>query len=290
MVFFPADQAVPQTLRTPTFVLRQLRQAEAAIDYEAYMTSPDVIHRYSGGCWQVDGFTLAQEQHELALHERRHHARQDFAFILLTPDETKGLGCVYVLPLMPFLRHFAAPPALLAEASDATAIITFWVRQDCRHTDLAPQVVAAVHSWLLSEWPFDDHVFRVNPAERESIQALEQCGFQVRFELTMDEPPITICYMASLRDKRTCRAEICEGTTDHRPPETVFIWRCAVAARRLMSLPSLLAPGVPQNRQASAHGIAQVILTAGSYDTGPHCRCCGFECAALDGVTVLAGM
>lgn len=189
MVFFPADQAVPQTLRTPTFILRQLRQAEAAIDYEAYMASPDVIRTHSGGRWQVDSFTLAQEQHELALHEARHHARQDFAFVLLTPDETKGLGCVYVLPLMPFLRHVAAPAALLAEVSDATAIVTFWVRQHSLHTRLAPNVVAAVHTWLLTEWPFDDHVFRVNPTERDSIRALEQCGFQVRFELTMNESP-----------------------------------------------------------------------------------------------------
>ncbi len=195
MVFFPADQAVPQTLRTPTFLLRQLRQAEAAIDYEAYMASPDVIHMHSGGRWQVEGFTLAQEEHELALHEARHRARQDFAFILLTPDATKGLGCVYILPLMPFLRHVAAPTALLAEVSDATAIITFWIRQDRQHT-LAPHVVASVHSWLLTEWPFDDHVFRVNPKERESIEALEQCGFHVRFEVTMDEPPYHYLFYA----------------------------------------------------------------------------------------------
>lgn len=137
----------------------------------------------------VDGFSLAQEQHELALHEDRHRAKRDFAFILLTPDETKGLGCVYVLPLVPFLCHVAVPDALLAEVSDATAIITFWVRQDWQHTLLASQVVAGVHSWLLAEWPFDDHVFRVNPTEHGSIRALEQCGFYTRFEVTMDEPP-----------------------------------------------------------------------------------------------------
>ncbi len=189
MIFFPADRAVPETLRAPTFLLRQLRQAEAALDYEAYMASPDVIRAHSGGLWPVDGFTFDQEQHELALHEDRHHTRRDFAFILLTPDQTTGLGCVYILPLVPFLHHVAAPAALLAEVSDATAIVTFWVRQDRQYSPLASHVVTAVHDWLVAEWPFDDHVFRVNPVEHGSIQALEQCGFQLRFELTIDQPP-----------------------------------------------------------------------------------------------------
>jgi RimJ/RimL family protein N-acetyltransferase len=189
MAFFPADQLVPQTLRTSTFLLRQLREAEAALDYEAYMASPDVIRIHSGGRWPVHEFTLAQEQQELALHEVRHDDKRDFAFILITPDEAQALGCVYVLPLAPLLRHFAAPAALLSQVSDATALITFWVRQDRQQTLLAREVVAAVHDWLLTEWPFDDHLFRVNHEEHASLQALEQCGFHVRFELTMDEPP-----------------------------------------------------------------------------------------------------
>jgi hypothetical protein len=153
------------------------------------MASPEVIRIHSGGRWPVDGFTLVQEQHELVLHEARHRAKPDFAFILLTSDETHALGCVYVLPLVPFLRHVAAPAALLTLVTEATAMITFWVRQDRQHTPLASHIITAVHDWLLSKWPFDDHVVRVNSAEHASIQALEQSGFQVRFEVTMDEPP-----------------------------------------------------------------------------------------------------
>lgn len=189
MAFVPADHAVPDTLRTPTFLLRPLRVAEAARDYEAYMASPDVIRVHSGGHWPVAGFTLADEQRELAQHEARHRAKQDFAFILLTPDETTGLGCVYLLPLLPVLHHGGAPAALLDEVTAATAIVTFWVRQDRQGTPLAAQVITAVHRWLRRDWPFDDHVFRVNPHEHASIAALAHCGFQVRFALTLPESP-----------------------------------------------------------------------------------------------------
>jgi RimJ/RimL family protein N-acetyltransferase len=189
MGFFPADRAVPQTLDTSTFSLRQLDTSQAAIDYAAYMASPDVIRWHSGGRWSVDGFTLDQEQEQLAMHEERHRARQDFAFILLTPDQKHGLGCVYMLPLLPFLRRAATSAALLAQATETSAMITFWLRQARLGTRLAQQVVAAVHRWLLSDWPFDDHVFRVNHEEHESIQALEQCGLRLRFELTLDKSP-----------------------------------------------------------------------------------------------------
>ena len=70
MAFFPADHAVPETLRTPTFVLRLLRVAEAGRDYAAYMSSPDVIRVHSGGHWPVAGFTLADEERELATMKR----------------------------------------------------------------------------------------------------------------------------------------------------------------------------------------------------------------------------
>jgi RimJ/RimL family protein N-acetyltransferase len=77
----------------------------------------------------------------------------------------------------------------MAQVTEATAIITFWVRQDRLHTSLANELIAAVCTWLLTEWPFDDHVFRVNRDEHASIQALEQCGFTVRFEVPINEPP-----------------------------------------------------------------------------------------------------
>jgi RimJ/RimL family protein N-acetyltransferase len=188
MTFFPADRPIPDTLRTPTFVLRPLNVAVASIDYEAYMASPDVIRVHSGGRWPVDGFTLEDERRELTEHERRHRERRDFAFVLLTPDEATGLGCVYILPLLPFLRRYAANNArLLAQSTDASAIVTFWLRQDQQQTSLAADVITAVHQWLLADWPFDDHVFRVNQAEHASIRALEQCGFGVRFSLPTGE-------------------------------------------------------------------------------------------------------
>lgn len=159
MVFFPADRAVPTTLRTPEFVLRQLGIAVAERDYAAYTSSPDVIRDHSGGLWPVAGYTLDDERRELAQHEERHAAKQDFAFILLTPDEAVALGCVYILPLAPFLQRY---PVAGASTTDASAIVTFWIQQEHQGSGLPESVVAAVDGWVRAEWPFDEHLFRVN--------------------------------------------------------------------------------------------------------------------------------
>lgn len=199
MAFIPADRAVPETLRTPEFVLRQLCLAVAELDYAAYTGSPDVIRDHSGGLWPVTGYTLDDERRELAQHEERHAARQDFSFILLTPDESAALGCVYILPLAPFLQRYPTPAA---SATDASAIITFWVRQEYQRSTLPEGVVAAVDAWVRTEWPFDEHLFRVNPAERRSLAALVACGLRVRFETTLDRPPHRYLFFGSDKSER----------------------------------------------------------------------------------------
>lgn len=202
MAFFPADHPIPDSLRAPMFVLRQLTPAVAPLDYDAYIASPDVIRAHSGGRWPVEGWTLDDERRELAAHERRHRARRDFAFILLTPDEQTGLGCVYLLPLLPFLRRHSAPATLIAQAPDTGAIVTFWIRQDRQDTSLAAQVIAAVDTWIRTEWPFAEHVFRVNQHERAAIRALEQCGLRERFRLATAEAPAYLFWSRSTTRSR----------------------------------------------------------------------------------------
>jgi hypothetical protein len=187
--FFPAAVLVPETLRTSDFLVRPLGAADTAIDYAAYMASPDVIRAHSGGRWPTDTFTMAENQRLAERHEQDHRARRNFTFLVLTPDETTSLGCVYFLPLVPFLQRVAASRALIDQFAETSAMIPFWVRQAHQHSGLTAHVVAAIHNWVSEKWPFADHVFRVCHAESASIRALEQSGLQVRFDLAIVEPP-----------------------------------------------------------------------------------------------------
>jgi hypothetical protein len=81
---------------------------------------------------------------------------------------------LYLNPLREYLQRADADPQLLEAVPPASAMVTFWLRQDQQDTDLADVVVEAVNDWLLTEWPLATYVFRVLPDERSSCTALER--------------------------------------------------------------------------------------------------------------------
>jgi RimJ/RimL family protein N-acetyltransferase len=162
----------PTGLCTAAFTIEPLTPANAELDYECYLASPDVIRVHSDGRWPLDGFTLAQDLAAAARHDIDHQAGRSFAFVVLTPARDRALGCVYLNP----------PSAGLAATS---ARVTFWIRQDRQRTDLPRLVAGAVNRWLLDVWPLDTHVFRIMSAETASRSALEAIGCT---QIVVDDP------------------------------------------------------------------------------------------------------
>jgi RimJ/RimL family protein N-acetyltransferase len=165
----------PTGLRADAFTIEPLTPANAELDYECYLASPDVIRIHSDGRWPTDGFTLADDIAAAAQHEIDHQAGTSFAFVLLNPSRDQALGCVYLNP---------SPPGL----PSASAKVTFWIRQDRQHTDLPRAVVERMNRWLVDDWPLDAHVFRILPTETSSRSALESIGCQAVAIQQADEP------------------------------------------------------------------------------------------------------
>lgn len=185
-----ADAVAPLELRHPRFVAVPLRAEVAALDYDAYRSSPDVIRAHSDGRWPIEGFTLADDLEQVEQHWRDHQAHRAFAFALLAPARDEGLGCVYLNPLRDYVERVGASAALVASLPATSAMVTFWLRQDQQHTGLAEEVVRAVDTWLHRDWPLDRHLFRVLPVERSSRAALETCGpHQVELDLPGETRP-----------------------------------------------------------------------------------------------------
>jgi hypothetical protein len=121
-----ADVEVPSGLQHPRFVATPLTVANAAIDYAAYMASPEVIRTHSDGRWPVDGFTLLDDLALVAQHEADHVSRRAFTFVLLAPSQAEAFGCLYVNPLRDYLRRVQADPQVVEAFPPATAMVTFW--------------------------------------------------------------------------------------------------------------------------------------------------------------------
>lgn len=167
-----------------------LTLANVALDHEAYVASPDVIHRHSDGRWPVAGFTLDDDRRLAARHEADHRARRAFTFLLLDPGRSRASGCLYLNPLHSYLERSAADPATSARFPSASAMVSFWLRQDDQETDLPRRVAVGVHAWLEQRWPLDTHVFRALPTETSTVAALAALPLhRVRLELPGDPRP-----------------------------------------------------------------------------------------------------
>jgi RimJ/RimL family protein N-acetyltransferase len=192
MSFYPAPRPVPAELVTPVCIARPLTATDAALDHAAYSASPDTIRIHSGGRWPIADFSVADNREMATQHEQEHRDRRNFTFLLLTRNQAESLGCVYLLPLVPFLQRAQVAAAEVARFSPTTALVTFWLRQDTDGTGFVDEIVPALITWLSTAWRFDDHLFRVNAAETDSIAALERAG--LRRWMTVDLPPLPYPY------------------------------------------------------------------------------------------------
>jgi len=137
--FVPDDFKVPASLETDCFRLRILSVGDVEKDYEAVIESRGLLHTMFGGPWPRLGFTLEENLSDLERHQQEFLSRKAFAYTVVSLDETKVLGCVYINP---------------PETSDSDAVVVMWVRQTEYDKGLDEILFNGVRDWISSIWPF----------------------------------------------------------------------------------------------------------------------------------------
>lgn len=182
MVFYPSDKPVPQGLRTDEFMLRMLKATDAALDYDAVISSREQLLIRSGGDWPAEGFTLAENLADLQRHEREHRERKAFTYTVMNPSETECLGCVYINPLAPLLERLNAGAQAPSSVQESAAYVSFWVRSSRLADDLDKRLLAALRAWF-AEWPFSRTVFYAGERQTRFLQIYQEAGMEATFTL-----------------------------------------------------------------------------------------------------------
>ena len=129
----------PPTLQTGRFHLRPITIHDVVKDYDAVMSSRDHLWKMFGEQWgwpQSD-LMLEQDLIDLGWHHKEFQLNSSFDYAVVSPDESRMLGCVYVFP----------PPKVGFDAE-----VTLWVRADALELD--EPLYQAVRLWLHDAWPF----------------------------------------------------------------------------------------------------------------------------------------
>lgn len=136
--FVPPQFQVPSTMETDEFRLRMLTVNDVVKDYDAVMSSVAHCKTVWGGKWP-EGLTLEQNLIDLGWHQKEFQTRRSFAYTVVRPDESKVLGCAYIMPTRK--RGYEAE-------------IYLWARQSELEGGLEDRLYAAIKAWITSDWPF----------------------------------------------------------------------------------------------------------------------------------------
>ncbi|MGJ6962317.1 GNAT family N-acetyltransferase [Streptosporangium sp. G11] len=123
------------------FHIRPITIHDAVRDFDAVMSSAAPLRERFPlwGGWPLDDMTLENNLIDLAWHQKEALLRRSFNYAVMSPDESRLLGCVYVDP---------------PEKRGADADVSFWVRADEEGTGLEEELEPVVRAWLDEAWPY----------------------------------------------------------------------------------------------------------------------------------------
>jgi hypothetical protein len=176
--FYPPEAEVPAGLRTDEFVLRPLRTTDVELDYDAVMSSREMLRRWGGGGWPADDFTLAGNLADLEMHQTEHEKRVAFTYTVMNPDETECLGCVYLTPFRDMRRWMEEKE--VAE-DDFAVLCRFWARQSRLADGLDGRLFDALRKWLNDAWEFKQVYFRTNEHDATQKELFTQAGLELLY-------------------------------------------------------------------------------------------------------------
>lgn len=156
--FLPADFEVPATLDNDRFKLRMLSVNDVVKDFDAVMSSQVHLNGLFGSGWP-EGLTLEQNLIDLGWHQKEFQRRRSFAYTVVSPDESRTLGCVYIYP---------------TRKSGYDAEVYLWARQSELASGLEAELTRAVQGWLKAEWPFRNPAYPGIDISREDWEKVAE--------------------------------------------------------------------------------------------------------------------
>ena len=156
--FVPTEFEIPDTLETDRFRLRILTVNDVVKDYDAVMSSQEHLHDIWGPGWP-EGLTLEQNLIDLGWHQKEFQRRRSFAYTVVSPDESRVLGCVYIYP---------------TRKAGYEAEVYLWARQSELASGLETELTRTVKQWLGAEWPFKNAAFPGIDIPSEDWEKIEE--------------------------------------------------------------------------------------------------------------------
>ncbi len=157
----PDSFEVPTVFETEHFRLRTLTVNDVVKDYDAVMSSRDHLQGVFGpnSDWPRADLSFEQDLIDLGWHQKEFQIRSSFTYTVVSLDEERVLGCVYIFP---------------SDRGDFDASITMWVRADIVDDGYDQILYKTVTDWIEAEWPFKKPAYPGRSVSWENWESLAQ--------------------------------------------------------------------------------------------------------------------
>lgn len=141
MSFLPREFQVPASVETARFRMRSITIHDAFKDYDAVMSSREHLWTRFGKIWgwPTEDMTIEQNIVDLGWHQKEFQLCSSFDYAVMSLDERRLLGCVYVDP---------------PDQAGVDAEVWYWARQSELASGLEPELESFLKVWLATAWPF----------------------------------------------------------------------------------------------------------------------------------------
>lgn len=157
--FVPADFEVPTVFENEHFRIRTLTVNDVVKDYDAVMSSVEHLQGVFGpdSTWPSPDLSFEQDLIDLGWHQKEFQIRSSFAYTVVTLDESRVIGCIYIFP---------------TGKGDFDASITMWVRADVVADGYDSLLFNSVKDWIAADWPFKNPAYPGRTTPWESWSSL----------------------------------------------------------------------------------------------------------------------
>lgn len=136
----PPGFHVPERLTGNGYYLRMLSIDDVEKDFEAVMESAGRLKGLLDpeSSWP-EGLTKKEDMIDLAWHQREFTLRHSFAYTVMSADESKCLGCMYIFP---------------SKNAAFDAAVFYWAREASNANAIDQELGILIRTWLAEVWPF----------------------------------------------------------------------------------------------------------------------------------------
>lgn len=159
----------PASLDTPLLHLEPLGPQHTDRDFAAFMSCrPYILKTLHWNPWPPENFTLELNRRDLEGHQRRFEQHKQYTYTVLTPDQSRAIGCIYI------------DPAEGQPANGSAAMLNWWVSETEAKRGYDEHLFAAVLGWIRAEWPFNTVEVPLHPDFERGRGIARALGLRMR--------------------------------------------------------------------------------------------------------------